>query len=203
MYTCLLVIDVQEGVNHPTYYGTSRSNPSFESNTSKLLAAFRAADSSKHQAFTIIHVHHHSRFPDSPLHLTNNPAGVAAMACSKPEGDELILIKNVNSAFVGTGLEDVLKSRGVTRLVIVGLATQNTISTTVRMAKCLGVTDTVDPATGEVVEGELILVEDGVAAFNAGKYDAQTVQDVHVEALRDEYARIMSTEEVISAIRLW
>ncbi|KAI8813137.1 putative isochorismatase family hydrolase [Cladochytrium replicatum] len=200
MTTCLLVVDVQEGLNHPTYYGSSRSNPSFDSNLNKLLAAFRAAAAANPSAFTVIHVHHHSRWPESPLHLINSPAGVGAMACSKPDGDELVLTKDVNSAFIGTPLESVLKERGVTRLVIVGLTMEHCVTTTTRMAKNLGVTDRVDSASGKKVEGEVILVEDAVAAFGAGKFDAQTIHDVHIESIRNEFANIMSTEGVVVAM---
>ncbi|KAI8814027.1 putative isochorismatase family hydrolase [Cladochytrium replicatum] len=203
MTTCLLVVDVQEGLNHPTYYGSSRSNPSFVSNLSRLIAAFRSAATAKPSSFTIIHVHHHSRWPESPLHLINNPAGVAPMACSKPEADELVLTKDVNSAFIGTQLEAVLKERGVTRLVIVGLTMEHCVTTTTRMAKNLGVTDTVDAVSGKKVEGEVILVEDAVAAFGLGKFDPQTIHEVHVESIRNEFANIMSTEDVVGAIGCW
>ena len=50
----------------------------------------------------------------------------------------MILTKNVNSAFIGTGLDGILKSFNINTLVIVGMTTNHCISTTVRMSGNLG-----------------------------------------------------------------
>lgn len=108
-------------------------------------------------------------------------------------------MKSVNSAFIGTDLEEILKDHFSARageketrevegkLYIVGLTTDHCVSTTVRMAGNLGV-------CGQ--EGEVVLVEDGTAAHGKGGWDAETVHAVHAESLR-EFAGVRGTEEVL------
>ena len=49
------------------------------------------------------------------------------------------MTKGVNSAFIGTQLEEILKESEVRTLVIAGLTTDHCVSTTTRMAANLGV----------------------------------------------------------------
>ncbi len=56
----------------------------------------------------------------------------------KPLEDELVLTKTVNSAFIGTSLEAILREQSVSRLIIAGLTTPHCVSTTIRMATNLG-----------------------------------------------------------------
>ncbi len=69
------------------------------------------------------------------------------------------------------------------------------------MAGNLHVTDHVD-GKGNVVEGEVVLVEDATACWRKveGKWDAEVVHAVHVESLR-EFANIMTTEEVLKMLK--
>jgi nicotinamidase-related amidase len=93
-------------------------------------------------------------------------------------------VKNQNSAFVGTGLEDRLKSDGIDSLVVVGLTTEHCVSTSVRMGANLGF--------------EIILITDATAAF-AKKFrdvhfDARTVHQVALANLESEFAKLLTAE---------
>ena len=104
---CLLVIDVQKGF-HDSYWGR-RNNPGVE----RVIAS--ALDSWRAKGWPVIHVQHRSIDPKSPLHPSK--PGVAFMNEAAPATSEAVFEKCVNSAFIGTDLERVLKSRGLTVLV--------------------------------------------------------------------------------------
>ncbi len=54
---------------------------------------------------------------------------------ASPLPNEPVIAKNVNSAFIGTELESIIKEKlGTTRLYVAGLTTDQCVSTSVRMA---------------------------------------------------------------------
>ena len=57
------------------------------------------------------------------------------------ERGEVVIHKGVNSAFIGTDLERVIKGRDIRTLLVAGLTTDHCVSTTTRMAANLGVCD--------------------------------------------------------------
>lgn len=69
------------------------------------------------------------------------------------------------------------------------------------MAANLGVTDYTDSA-GQIQKGEIMLIEDGTATFNRGRWDAETVHEVEVESLRGEFATIVQTKEVVNQVSI-
>ena len=182
----LLLIDNQVGLSHPTYWGTQRSTATFEVNLERVLSAFRQ------RSFPIFHVAHHSTNPASPLHPVNNPSGIEFLPFAAPKDGELIFVKNVNSAFIGTQLEQAIRDAGVTELVIVGLTTDHCVSTSTRMAANLYV-------TGE--NGKIYLLEDATATWAKGGWDAETVHQVNLASLNDEFAEVVKTEVVVQALK--
>ena len=58
---------------------------------------------------------------------------------AQPLEGEAVVTKGVNSAFIGTELEEVVRRRGIRTLVIGGITTDQCVSTTARMAANLGV----------------------------------------------------------------
>jgi nicotinamidase-related amidase len=206
--TALLLIDIQDGFLHPTYWGPSRSNPSFENNITSLLSTYRHLISSttsptKLPPHKLIHVAHASTSPHAPLHPST--PGFAFQSFATPLPNELAIEKDVNSAFIGTGLEGVLRRHfdgGPGRLWVVGLSTDHCVSkvTSVRMAGNLGVCDGRD---GE--KGEVVLVENATACWKKSEesaFDAEIIHGVHVDSLR-EFAGIAKTVEVVKLWRDW
>lgn len=178
--TALLLIDVQQGLDHPRY--GERNNPQAERRIAELLAAWRAGGR------PVVHVQHMSLEAQSPLRegLPGNAFKVEA----QPMGDEPVFRKHVNSAFIGTGLEAHLRERGIDTLVVVGITTDHCVSSTVRMAGNLGFTVTV--------------VEDATATFerrgpDGSHYSADLMHRISLASLHGEFATVRSAQEILSA----
>lgn len=202
--TALLLIDIQKGFDHRTHWGVSRSTPQFEDNVARLLATFRRLRAKNYvqehkRSPLIVHVYHRSLDPRSPLNPQNED-GMEFMYFAEPQADELVISKQVNSAFIGTNLEEVLRERKIRQLVVCGLTTDHCVSTTVRMAANLGVTRGVDDETGEPESGRVVVVKDATASFDKGGWDAETVHKVHLASLEGEFAKVTSTKVVMEML---
>ena len=177
-----------------SYSYVYRSNPRFEDNVTKILTTFREAKDKSGKRPLIIHVYHESQMPDSPLHKSS--PGIAFQEYTLPnEPSELVIRKTVNSSFIGTPLESILRQHGICQLFIAGLTTDHCVSTTVRMAGNLGVTKSDDPEPDDGV----YLVQDATAAHAKGGFDAELVHAVHVESLK-EFANVVTTHDVVKMI---
>lgn len=97
----------------------------------------------------------------------------------------------MNSAFIGTNLEEVLREHGTQVLYVAGLSTDHCVSTTTRMAGNLGV-------CGE--KGEVVLVQDATAAWKKSEegFEAEVVHAVNVESLK-EFASVKNVKDVVGA----
>ncbi|MEO9967399.1 MAG: cysteine hydrolase family protein [Reichenbachiella sp.] len=178
--TALVLIDIQDGLDAKGYYGAERNNPTAEDNCKLLLDHFRESEQ------PIFHIKHNSTLDDSPLHPSQ--PGNQIKSIVSPVADEPIFEKNVNSAFIGTPLEEELNKLNISRLVMVGLTTEHCVSTSVRMAANLGF--------------EVLLPMDATAAFskvgaNDVFYDAETIHQTTLATLKDEFATILSTNSVL------
>src|SRR5947209_5979519 len=121
-----LVIDVQKAFDLPDW-GT-RNNPEAEKRIQELLEHWR------NRSAPIIHVRHRSesaagRFRGEEIEFKPE---------ATPREDEPVIEKTVNSAFIGTELEQRLRDAGAIELVLAGLTTDHCCSTTARMAANLG-----------------------------------------------------------------
>tara|TARA_Y100001949_G_scaffold170356_1_gene171415 strand:+ start:225 stop:824 length:600 start_codon:yes stop_codon:yes gene_type:complete len=179
----LILIDIQKGLDELDFYGGKRNNLDAESNCAKLLRAFRAKE------YPIVFVQHDSTNPNSPLYPGQPGHSIKEEVAPSP--NELVFHKNVNSAFIGTDLQKWIHQSGVKKVVIVGLTTEHCISTSVRMSANLGF--------------ETILINDATAAFqkhlpDGTLIDAEMVHQVELANLRDEFAEIISTTEMISRL---
>ena len=174
----LLIIDVQEGLDEPRL--GARNNPEAESNMARLLEEWRS------RGRPIFHVQHMSTEPDSPLRP--ELPGKAIKREVAPIGSEPVIQKRVNSAFIGTDLQERLEAAGVNSLIIVGLTTDHCVSSTARMAADLGFGATV--------------VADATAAHERFSYDgshhsAETVHELALANLHEEFAAILTTDQVL------
>lgn len=179
--SALLLIDVQKGLAEPSL--GERNNPDAEANMARLLAAWR-----EHQ-WPVIHIRHCSVEPDSSLRP--ELPGNAYKDEVRPQPGEKEFTKTVNSAFIGTGLEQHLRDAGISRLVIVGLTSDHCVSASTRMASDLGFDAT--------------LVTDATAAFERIGYDgvhysADEIHRVNLVSLDGEFCRLLSTAQLLESL---
>ena len=180
----LLLIDVQRGFDEIEAAGTPRNNPQAQHNIARLLAAFRAANA------RIIHIRHASTEPNS-VFRPENP-GFAVMPQAHENPGETVLIKNVNSAFIGTRLEALLRAENIRTLVIAGATTNHCVETTTRMAGNLGF--------------DAQLVEDACWTFDRTGPDGHThtAAEIHRMSLANlsgEFATIVTTQSMIEHLQ--
>jgi nicotinamidase-related amidase len=179
--SALLVIDVQQGFDMPGW--GPRNNPGAESVIADLLSAWRTI------RWPVVHAQHVSTEPGSAL--GPGQPGVEIKPEAAPREGERLFQKSVNSAFIGTDLEEHLRSEGIESLVVVGLTTNHCVSTTARMAGNLGF--------------RTLVVEDATATFDRRgpdgiQYPAELVHAVALASLHGEFATIVHSADVLSAL---
>jgi nicotinamidase-related amidase len=180
MTPALVVIDVQNAIDDPLW-GNDRNNRHAEANIARLLAHWRARDWPR---FLVRHV---SREPGS-TYRPGQPGCDFKREVAPRDGDR-ILEKSTNSAFIGTSLEAELRAIGVSEVVLTGVITNNSVEATARMSGNLGF--------------PTIVVRDATATFGRRDYAGvwRTSEEVHAMSLANlegEYARILSTDEVVA-----
>jgi len=176
----LLVIDVQKAFDDPAW--GSRNNHDAETNIAALIKFWRI------KKRTVIHIHHSasealvaSRFHPSKVGHETKDEG-------RPIPGEAIFKKIVNSAFIGTELEQHLRDNKIEKLVVVGLTTDHCVSTSVRMASNFGF--------------QVMLISDASATFdrkfNGVNYSAEQIHAVQLASLNDEFCQVLTTAEMLS-----
>lgn len=179
--TPLLIVDVQNAFDDPSW--GERNNKDAEEKIKKLLQAWRKTGR------MVMFVQHVSRAVSS-LFYPSKPT------CQFKEGiepfaEEPIFRKMVNSSFIGTDLEQVLRRMKCEQIVIVGLTTNHCVETTTRMAGNLGFNP--------------ILVEDACATFgrscpNGNYYSPEQIHEMTLVNLHEEFARIRKTDDVLAML---
>ncbi len=177
----LVIVDLQKAIDDPRW--GRRNNPEAEANTGRLLAAWRRAGG------PVIHVQHLSRDPDSPYHP--GQPGCDFKEEARPQAGELVVQKSTNNAFTDTGLGPYLDNKGIHTLVIAGVATNDSVEATVRMAGNLGY--------------ETYLVADATATADrtdlAGRvWRAEEIQALTLANLHGEYVTVTSTGEILARL---
>ena len=180
-HPALIIIDMQRCMASPT--AGARNNPGAEKVILQLLLAWRSA------LAPVVHVRHISRTPGS-LFWPGQP-GVEFQPELAPLEIEHVVEKNVPDAFTHTGLERWLHTRGITRLTVVGVSTNNSVEATARSAGNLGF--------------NTYVAADATFAFAKADFDGiqRTAQEVHAMALANlhgEYATVTTAAELLSAL---
>ncbi|MEO8966323.1 MAG: cysteine hydrolase family protein [Solirubrobacteraceae bacterium] len=177
--TALLVIDVQKAFDHPRW--GQRNNPDAEGNVARLLSGFRSTGR------PVIHIKHRNTSPGR-LFSPGEP-GFEIKPEAAPEDGEPVLHKRVNSAFIGTNLEERLRAQAIQSIVICGITTDHCVSTTTRMAGNL--------------DFDAVVVSDATATFdrigpNGRHWSAEDMHDTALASLHGEFARVQTTDVVLT-----
>jgi nicotinamidase-related amidase len=181
--TALIVVDVQRAFDQWEAAGKRRNNPDAVVRIVDLLTAFRA------RRAPIFHIRHQGTRPQSSF-LPDGP-GYPVKDEARERDGEPVIVKRVNSAFIGTDLEQRLHAAGIKTLVICGATTNHCVETTTRMAGNLGF--------------DACLVRDATWTFDRIGPDgeAHTAEAIHAMTLANlngEFARIVTASEAAAAL---
>ncbi|MCG5536700.1 cysteine hydrolase family protein [Ectothiorhodospira mobilis] len=153
-------------------------------NVRRLQDAFRA------QGLEVIHTRIQSLTQDGRdrgpghkrlgLHAAPGSKEAEFLEIVAPEDDEIVINKTASGVFTATNLEYVLRNLGVTALFIVGVYSNECVSTAIRDACDLGFYVT--------------LIEDGCATVTP------ELQRATLLTMKDRYARVMTTEQALAEL---
>jgi nicotinamidase-related amidase len=176
----LLIIDIQRD------YFPGGAFPLVEPDVSatatrRLLDAFRAAGE------PVLHLKHVWDAPDATF-MRPGTDGVELHPLVAPASGEPVLEKTAPNGFVGTALEDEVRSRDIDELVVAGMMTSMCVDATVRAAVDLGFSVTV--------------VHDGCAApdlrFGETDVPGAMVHAAFMAALADGYATVVAADDLLA-----
>ena len=179
----LLLVDIQKAFLEKDYPGLIRNNEHAEFICGKILKKWRTLD------LPVIHVRHSSTNPESKLHKSR--PGFEFNDYVTPLETEMVLTKEVNSAFIGTNLENILIKSHIDTLVIVGMTTNHCISTTVRMSGNLGF--------------DTYLISDSTACYNTKGMNGEiipcnTIYNSALASLQEEFATVIDSKELFDIL---
>lgn len=181
--SALLVIDVQDSFI-PGERWQRRNNPAFEENVSRLISGYREAEL---PVFFFLDSDDDEEFqPDSPYFKLMN--------FIRPEKDEPVLIKTTRNCFTSTNLDELLAQKGVKRVIISGIKTEQCCETTARVASDMGYD--VDFVTEATLTFPIPHTEGSGEELSTGDVVSRTEY-----ALRDRFAKIKSVEEILAELK--
>jgi len=202
--TCLLIIDMQKlagtewivreavekGVSEET---ATEAVVEMDKRIKKVVKnAQRILEACRKKGIDIIHVKIEAKTKDGrdvgKLHRLHNfviPPGskwAEFFEEVKPKKGEIVLTKTCSGAFTGTDLDKILRNMGIETLIILGFYTEQCVETAARDAADIGY--------------NTILVEDACATLT---------EELHknaIEALKDAYVRVETTESILEDIEM-
>ncbi len=178
--TALLVIDVQQSFRQRPYFDEA-SMPSFFERCNALVDGFTAAGQ---PVVRIIHVEDAGPFSKASGHAVPMPELAYEAAAS--------FEKSAHSALVGTSLQQWLTARGISRLAVCGIRTEQCCETTTRHASDLGF--------------EVDYVGEATLTFPMETLSGRTVSADEIRertemVLTDRFATIVGVDDAIARAR--
>lgn len=167
MKSALLVIDIQHLPVESKPYGIENR-----------LRLWQASLAQARQAgLEVIHVRHHDK------ELIKGTADWEIHSTVAPLASEKIFDKTFNSAFKKTGLHAYLQEKGIEQLLIMGMATNFCIDTTIKVAFELGY--------------KVAVIQDGTTTGYSGKLDAKDLIDHYQNIWSWSFAQVDTLENII------
>jgi nicotinamidase-related amidase len=177
----LIVIDVQRAFDDPGW--GDRNNPDAEARIADAIAGWRE------RGAPVIHVRHRSAEPGGTF--VEGTEAFEFKPEAQPLDGEPVITKDVNSAFIGTDLEERLRAQGVTSVALAGLTTDHCCSTTARMAANLGF--------------DTWVLGDAMATFarrapDGGLIGADEMHRTALASLHEEFAEVLDTDAAVARL---
>lgn len=179
-HTALLVIDVQESFRHAPYFEESGLAAYIEKQQA-LIDGARAADIPVVQIFHV----------DGDRAFSLESGHVRAFDGVQISPD-ITFHKNRHSAFAGTGLEIWLTQRGINRLIVSGIRTEQCCETTTRHASDLGY------GVDYVAEATLTFL---MTHTSGTVFSANDIRKRTELVLAGRFARIATVDEALSRLQ--
>lgn len=180
--TALLVIDIQDSFKYDPARWAQRSTPRFEENVTALLRTWREAGL---PLFFVLHT-------DSDPGFGMEDPEFRLMDFLQRREEEPLIVKNTRNAFTSTDLQQRLDARGIRRVVVIGISTEQCCETTTRVAADLGYeVDFVTECTatfpiGELTTGEIIRRTEAVL-------EGRFARIVTVKQLQEEISEVLAS----------
>ncbi len=167
MKSALLVIDIQHLPVEGKPYGIEN----------RLRLWHESLAQARQAGLEVIHVRHHDH------ELVKGTADWEIHSTVAPLASEKIFDKTFNSAFKETGLHTYLQEKGIEQLIIMGMATNFCIDTTIKVAFELGY--------------KVAVIQDGTTTGYSGKLDAKDVIDHYQNIWSWNFAQVDTLENII------
>ena len=176
--SALIIIDVQQSFPQMPYWSTD-DVPAFQTALLRLEAGCRA------QGMPVVHIFHVEQ--SGPFALESGWVKPMDWLTAAPD---VRFDKHTHNAFTDTGLDLWLRRRGINRLIISGIRTEQCCETTTRVAADIGYT--VDYVT------EATLTFPMTHAGSGRTYSPAEIK-AHTElVLADRFARIVSVDQCLA-----
>ncbi|NQI70942.1 cysteine hydrolase [Streptococcus suis] len=167
MKSALLVIDIQNLLVEEKPYAIAE----------RLTLWHDSLVQARQAGLEVIHVRHHDQ------ELVKGTADWGIHSTVAPLASEKIFDKTFNSAFKETGLHTYLQEKGMEQLIIMGMATNFCIDTTIKVAFELGY--------------KVAVIQDGTTTGYSGKLDAKDLIDHYQNIWSWNFAQVDRLENII------
>ena len=175
--TAVLSIDVQQSFPARPYWRED-DVPAFRENITRLI------DGATRRGWPVVRILHEEG--EGPFAAAS---GLVKPLDWMPQTHAVEFVKHVHNAFTDTGLDRWLRTRGIRKLLVAGIRTEQCCETTTRVASDLGY--------------EVDFVGDATLTFpmtdprSGRQFSAAEIRERTELVLRDRFARIASVEEAL------
>lgn len=143
----------------------------------------------RRKSIPVIHIQHFATNPTAPA-FAPDTHNVKIHEHVKPIKGEKIIHKKYPNSFRETELEEHLKNRGISTLVVVGMMTHNCVESTVRAAYDMGYKC--------IVAGDCCTTKSLI--LNGNEIPVEYVQNSFLAALNGRFSKVVQKDDVLKLL---